>query len=601
MSLTPLHPRPQFMRGEWTDLCGAWSFAHDDEDCGLRERWYQQAQAFSRTIQVPFPPESRKSGIHETGFHPIVWYSRTFTLRDVPQRERLLLHFGAVDYQAMVWVNGQLVAQHEGGHTPFSADITHALDINRAEQVIVVRAADEPEDLTQPRGKQTWRHELNEIWYHRTTGIWQPVWLEPVAERYIQSVRLTPHADDSAVEVDISLNHAAPGARLAVRISFGDVLLADDEYTVSGTSLTRRIALPLERYGIQRHHIVWSPEHPHLIDVQFSLHAETGGGDVVRSYFGLRSVGTQGGRFFLNNHPYYLRMVLEQGYWPESLLAAPDENAIRVEVEWIKRLGFNAVRIHQKIEDPRFLYWCDRLGVIVWGEMANAYTFSAGAVTRLMREWLEAVARDYNHPCIVAWVPINESWGVPHLRRDPAQQAFVRAMTEVTRALDPTRLVIGNDGWEFVAGDVIGIHDYTQDGSRLTQRYGNAAALETSLYHDTPGHHVLIVDGLAVRGQPVMITEFGGIAFDKDTPGGWGYGRMQSPAGLLDKYAELVDALHASDVIAGFCYTQLTDTEQEVNGLLTAARAPKADPEAIAAVTQHKPRILPQANEEVIP
>lgn len=588
--MTPalLHPRPQFTRGDWVDLCGTWFFAYDDQDCGVRDGWYRQPAAFDRLITVPFPPECQMSGIHETGFHSIVWYRRTFVLSELPPRERLLLHFGAVDYRAMVWVNDQLVIQHEGGHTPFCVDISHVLDAERSEQVIVVRAYDDPEDLTQPRGKQAWRQRPNEIWYERTTGIWQPVWLEPVAETYMQGIRFTPHADESAFDLDVSLNQSIPGTRLHVRVSFDDVVLAEDEYNVSGKRILRRIQLPLQRYGIQRHRVVWSPEHPHLIDVQLTLTSATGGRDAVQSYFGLRSVSAQDGQFFLNNHPYFLRMVLEQGYYPESHLAAPSSEALREEVEWIKRLGFNAVRIHQKIEDPRFLYWCDRLGVIVWGEMANTYEYNSTAVARLMREWLDAIERDYSHPCIVAWVPVNESWDVPHLRRDAAQQSFVRALAEITRALDTSRLVIGNDGWEFVTGDMIGIHDYTQEGEKLVQRYGSETELRNSLQSRTPGHHVLIVDHEAVNGQPVIISEFGGIAYDGKTPNGWGYGKVYSSEALISKYAELVNALYASSCIAGFCYTQLTDTEQEVNGLLTANRQPKADPAKIAAITQRR-------------
>jgi beta-galactosidase/beta-glucuronidase len=591
--MTSLHPCPQFARAHWVDLCGTWTFAYDDHNRGISDHWYTQTAPFDRDIIVPFPPESRLSGIHDTGFHPTVWYRRTFALTDDLQAGRLLLHFGAVDYRAMVWVNGQLVAQHEGGHTPFTADISHVLDATLAEQVIVVRADDDPFDLSQPRGKQYWQKVISDIWYERTTGIWQPVWLEAVPQTYLQKIRFTPFADDAALGVEIQLNQVPASATLTVKVAFGDTVMAEDTYTLHSKTLARRMELPLEQFGIQRHRILWSPEHPHLLDVTLTLTDDDNGQDIVQSYAGLRSVSTQNGQFFLNNHPYYLRMVLEQGYYPESHLAAPNEQALKEEVEWIKRLGFNGVRVHQKIEDPRFLYWCDKVGVIVWGEMANAYEFTTTAVNRHVREWLEAVERDYSHPCIVAWVPLNESWGVPHLRQDPAQQAFIRTLADLTRSLDKTRLVIGNDGWEFVAGDIIGIHDYNLNGQTLRLRYSTPEEMQRTLKERTPGNHVLVIDEKALNGQPIMLTEFGGVAFEENRQDGWGYGKVRTKADYVAKYAELVNALYASEQVAGYCYTQLTDTEQEINGLLDEHRRPKVDPALIAAINKRQPYTIP--------
>ena len=433
-----------------------------------------RAEVFGRTIRVPYPPESPASGIGETGFHPIVWYRRVFTAAPSSGHERLLLHFGAVDYRAQVWLNGRLVVSHEGGHTPFQADITEALGTGE-EQVLVVRAEDQPEDLAQPRGKQDWREVPHEIWYHRTTGIWQPVWLEWVRRYSIERVRWTADLRHRRLGLAVRVDRRErEPLSLRVRISLRGQLLADEVSLVLGTEVDRQIALDAGSLSMEGKSLLWSPEHPNLLDAVLTLQVGDRVVDQVRSYAGLRDVGVDNGRFTLNGHPYFLRLALEQGYWPESHLAAPSGEALRREVALAKQAGFNGVRIHQKVEDPRFLYWCDRLGLLVWGEMANAYVFTPTAVERTAREWLEVVARDYSHPCIVAWVPLNESWGVPDLGTDPAQQHYARALYALTKALDPTRPAFANDGWEYVAGDICGIHDYSFDGAVLRERYGGA-------------------------------------------------------------------------------------------------------------------------------
>ena len=567
-----LHPRPRLTRERWFDLCGTWEFAYDDENAGLGERWFDRPERFERRIEVPFPPESELSGINDKGYHPVVWYRRSFAA--VQQAgERLILHFGAVDYSARVWVNGQLVATHEGGHTPFSADITGAL--GEGEQVVVVRAEDRPLDGTMPRGKQDWEPTPHSIWYDRTTGIWQPVWLEPVPDTYITSFHLTPDLTRNAVTVEARLNQGHQGW-LSVTLRKGEEILAVQQVLVNGDRLESSISIPRARNGQQRGDLHWSPETPNIIGVGAALLSETGEPvDTVQSYFGFRSAGIGGGRFLLNDRPYFVRSVLEQGFWPQSHLAAPSADALRKEVELIKALGFNACRIHQKIEDPRFLYWADHLGLLVWGEMANAYEFSAAAVDRLTREWLSAVDRDRSNPCIVTWVPINESWGVEDIARSPAQQAYASALYHLTRALDPTRPVISNEGWEHTYSDIIGIHDYTQHGSQLTDRFGSGEAIAATLGAFKPNRkrQRLIADE---REQPVMLTEFGGISFHPAAGENWmGYATVGSEEEYLAILRELFGAIYASPELAGFCYTQITDTQQEKNGLYDEHRNPK--------------------------
>jgi beta-galactosidase/beta-glucuronidase len=592
-----IYPRPQLARATWIDLRGPWGFAYDDMNAGLDEGWQERRDIFTRSIQVPFPPESPASGIHEPGFHPVVWYRRIVQIPSEFRGKRLLLHCGAIDYRAQVWVNGQLVATHEGGQTPFSADITNALSSN-GDQVLVIRAEDPPLDMAQPRGKQDWQEQPHSIWYHRTTGIWQPVWLEPISSTHITSIRWTPDRDRNELHVVLKVSQSQPEAsenplNLRIKLTLHGNVLADDIYQLEGTELQRAIAVN-QNGTISKEDLLWSPSHPNLIDAELTLHDGDTVLDKVQSYAGFRSVGIASGRFLLNGSPYYLRLALEQGYWPQSHLAAPSDEALRREVELAKELGFNGVRIHQKVEDPRFLYWCDRLGLLVWGEMANTYVYSPEAVTRLVREWLDVLERDHSHPCIVTWVPLNESWGIPNAARDASQRHYAQALYHLTKALDPTRPVIENDGWEHVSTDILSIHDYAFEGATLRVRYGNADALRQTFLDVQPGYHQILLNGKQHHDEPVMLTEFGGVSYEPNGADNWhGYGTVADRAAFLAKYRELVDAILDSPVVAGFCYTQLTDTGQETNGLLTENREPKLDLARVREITARASNAVP--------
>ncbi|WP_110885193.1 glycoside hydrolase family 2 protein [Deinococcus yavapaiensis] len=582
----PHYPRPQLRRPEWRDLSGPWRFAFDDENS-----WRAPGDAtFDREIQVPFPPESELSGLRETGYHAVVWYARRVDLseaeRPVRGERRLVLHFGAVDYRASVWVDGHLVATHEGGHTPFSADISEA--VGRADGFeVVVRAEDDPRDLAQPRGKQDWQEVPHVIWYHRTTGIWQTVWLEVVPDMFVERLKFLPDVDRGELRLTARFNRdVSADASVHVKASLRGNVLARQVVYADGREAHAVLGLRHTSGTPERHDLLWSPKRPNLIDVEIELRDASGAViDRVESYAGLRSAEVRDGQFLLNGFPYYLRLVLAQNYWPQSHLAAPSPGHLQREVELVKELGFNGVRIHQKIEDPRFLYWCDRVGLVVWGEIANAYVFDEDAQLRLTSEWLEAVRRDFNHPCVVAWVPLNESWGVPNLERDALQRHFVKGLYHLTKSLDPTRPVIGNDGWQHVAGDILGIHDYAFTGDVLRERYGSHEQLAHTFERVQPHFRRILTDGHTRRGEAVMLTEFGGLSLrPAESERWWGYGTVGSPDELLEKYRELVAAVLESNVLMGFCYTQLTDTEQETNGLLRADRTPKVDPAKLRAV-----------------
>jgi len=557
------------------NLNGWWKFRVDDQNVGLEQRWFS-ATGYPAEILVPFSLESAMSGIGDRSFHPCVWYQRPFDIPSAWADRRIRLNFGAVDYRATVWVNGIVVASHEGGHSPFSCDITGAL--LPVGNVLVVRAEDPPTDRYIPRGKQHWEAAPASIFYARTTGIWQTVWLEPVALSHLESVRIT-----STIEgfVSVSAKIASPGQSQCVNLSIHE----------QGRTLASAMSLADGPGAVVSAHIsspkLWSPDFPHLYSARIELHGPDGLLDTVDTYFGIRSIGTQDGKVLLNGNPIYLRTVLDQGYWPQSNLTPPSDEAIQEDIRRTKELGFNGVRKHQKVEDPRFLYWADRMGLLVAAEMANAYLFNEEAVARMTREWIEVVSRDYNHPCIIIWTPVNESWGVPNLA-ERRQQAHLKALYYLTKSLDDTRLVIDNDGWEHTeVTDLFAIHDYTRTGKEFQLRFQNITQglplpLHGKLY---------VAPGYRYNGSPILLWEFGGVGhvlpedISKVPGNSWGYSGVEADQdGALSRIRGLYEAIACLPQICGICYTQLYDVEQEVNGLMTYDRRLKFDPQAIREI-----------------
>lgn len=648
----PTCPRPQLRRAAWASLDGTWQLAYDDAGTGLLSGWYHGLpQERVRPVTVPFPPESAASGIGDTSYHPVVWYARRLSADDVvtaalsPRRPRLLLHLGAVDYRATVWLGGTQVAEHEGGHVPFTADLTTALSqwvsglvrgrtdlagtlpqaptsaaevasavrellpaVSQEERPwLVVRAEDLPRDASQPRGKQEWRERPHVIWYSRTTGIWQPVWLEATADTYLTELVWVPSRACDEVRLEVATSQPVPsGTVLEAAVSWqGRELVRTSTTLPECRQASLTVPLREQVHGQRYEELLWSPEHPRLLDATVRLVPPAQGAagddavppqaDEVTSYLGLRSVGWSHGSFLLNDRPYYLRAVLEQGFWPDTHLAAPCDAAVREEVELIKALGFNAARLHQKIEDPRFLYWADHLGLLVWGEMPAPYEFTTDAVTRTVAEWTAAVRRDRAHPCLVAWVPVNESWGVQHVGHRPEQQALTRALSDLTRALDPTRPVVSNDGWEHTTSDLLTIHDYEPRREVLAARYGSTQAVDEMVQGLGPAGRLIMAEGHRPSpGAPVILSEFGGIRYvpaASETAeaataqaGTWGYSSATDAEDFEARLAAVLEPVHASPVLAGFCYTQLTDTMQEANGLADERRRPKIPAERIARI-----------------
>jgi beta-galactosidase/beta-glucuronidase len=587
------YPRPQLQRDNWISLNGKWRFRFDNEG---RMASPAEVGDWPLEITVPFPPESRASGIGDPGFHKVCWYQREFECR--PGAGRTVLRFGAVDYSARVWVNGQLVATHEGGHTPFSADITDSLRAD-GKQVVTVRAEDDPHELAKPRGKQDWQLEPHSIWYPRTSGIWQTVWVEQLPATWIDKIRWTPRVEGFQIGLEVRLGGEieSDDMSLELELRHGERLLARDRYRVVDGEVDRFVVLSDPGIDDFRNELLWSPERPTLLHATLRLWVGRERVDEVKSYTAIRSATVLRDRFMLNGRPYVLRLVLDQGYWPDTLLAAPDDEALRRDVELAKAMGFNGVRKHQKIEDPRYLYWADRLGLLVWEEMPSAYRFTRTAIKRTVREWSEALDRDYSHPCIIVWVPFNESWGVPELPSVQAHRHAVEALYHLTKTLDQTRVVIGNDGWESAATDIIGIHDYDSNLEHIRQRYGPEVQPEQLFDRRRPGGRVLTLDGYPHRGQPIVLTEFGGISFQERGERGvkkiWGYTEVADAATFARLYAQLLETIIHTPLFSGFCYTQFADTFQEANGLLYADRTPKIPLEAIREATSISRTYIP--------
>jgi beta-galactosidase/beta-glucuronidase len=533
-------------------LNGVWQFAFDSPD-------------FDRSIVVPFAYQSALSGIAERTLHDTVWYRRRF---ERPNGDRMVLHFGAVDYQATVWVNDVEVARHEGGHTPFRADITAV--VRRGDNELVVRADDPATDRGLPRGKQYWGEIPEGIFYTATTGIWQTVWLEPLPDRHITSLRLWPRLDDGVLEFDVGTSD--PDANVALNVT-----LRGRPVGAFGGRLGRgRLALGDVR--------PWSPENPALYELTIRLVDDAGGDiDRVESYFGLRSVATRDGRFFLNGEPYIQRLVLDQGYYAGGWYTAASDADLRRDIELAKALGFNGARKHQKVEDPRWLYWADRMGFLVWAEMPNFQEHTAQAEQRLVDEVVAAIERDRDHPCVVVWVPMNESFGFRRPLQDRVVATLLNRLYALAHQLDGTRPVVSNDGWEHALTDLCTLHDYGAP-AELRRRYRTlTAALEPSSRPRPP-----YLPGYHHHDEPMLVSEFGGIALEGS--GGWGYGKTANVHELLNRYRDLVGALMAEGPVEGFCYTQLTDIEQERNGLLTFDRRMKINPAVLLPFTQSAKR-----------
>jgi beta-galactosidase/beta-glucuronidase len=577
----PEYPRPQFVRDKWLNLNGRWEFAFDDANAGIELKWFD-GRVLPDRIVVPFSYQTELSGINDKSIHERVWYARSFQVPKEWNGFDVLLNFGAVDYETAVWINGQEVGHHQGGHVPFQFDISPYLI--EGDNRLTLRVED-LHDPHQPRGKQSHTGIPHGIDYYCTTGVWQTVWLECAPASRIEEIRIIPQAQNGRVLLDVFLHAPSAAWRIEVQAFDNERLVAHaEDHTAIATGHVD-LRIPYAK--------LWSPESPHVYDLVIRLYDGEQLLDEVKSYVGLRGIELREGKFLINGVPIYLKMVLDQGYWPDGYLTAPSDEALQTDIGWVKMFGFNGVRKHQKIEDPRWLYWCDRLGLLVWEEMPNAREWSMRAEELLSTEWQRAVRRDYNHPCIIAWVPVNESMGFPGLGQEHAgQYSYIERMVRVTRRLDSTRPVVDNDGWEHTdITDICAIHDYTPTAKKLKVRYRETLGGGELPVKVWISERPLFARGSQYRGQPIVLSEVGGfLTVPPDIPEEQRdllyrfYDSFEKPEELLNKYRDLMRGIAALRFLAGYCYTQLTDIEQEINGLLTYDRRPKVPPEKIADI-----------------
>jgi beta-galactosidase/beta-glucuronidase len=569
----PEYPRPEMVRSDWLNLNGRWDFALDLSASG-EEKDFIQGQGFDRKILVPFAPESPLSGIGYLDFMRAVWYKRTFTIPDGWKGKRILIHFEACDYKTTVWLNGQKAGEHSGGYTPFSFDLTTHLV--PGENVLVVKADDDTRSGVQPIGKQSQRLNSYSCLYRRTTGIWQTVWLEPVSENYIERYSVTPDLDNGEAVIALYLNNAPDGGEVALRVREKDKVVF---------SAVKKAA-KLVPFSVKlKNPRPWAVSAPHLYDFEAVLTAGNGAEDKVGGYFGLRKIETRGDKVYFNNRPLFLRTVLDQGFYPDGIYTAPSDEALRNDIVISLGLGFDGARLHQRVFERRFLYWADRLGYIVWGEFADWGLDLSRPESFLIfsREWSEAVERDSQHPSLIGWCPFNERWGDNFA-------GTIEGIFALTKRLDPTRLVIDSSGgYHEARPDVYDSHNYEQDVAKFKGAFDGLLLSPPEIFiNANRGKHT------AYQGQPYFVSEYGGIWWN---PGqrdekAWGYGaRPRTEEEFLERYKQLTEALLFNPKVAGFCYTQLYDIEQEVNGLYTFDRKPKFSPEFFKRINQQKAEV----------
>lgn len=572
------YPRPQFQREQWCNLNGEWDFAVDNERKGLENGW-TSASSLEDKIIVPFAPESSLSGVGHTDFITAVWYRREVEVPASWSGKKILLNFGAVDYKCSVYIDGERVGLHAGGTSSFSFDITSKVKAG-GKFNLVVYAEDDTRSGVQPLGKQSTRRESHGCFYTRTTGIWQTVWMEAVAPTGLRRVKIIPDVDNSQFVFMPEYYDLADGQSLTVVLSDGGKKVASKTVTAAGAS---SVVLPVKKPKL------WWPESPFLYDVKFIVKDKDGNTvDEVSSYAGLRKFHIEGRRMFLNNEPFYLRTVLDQGFYPDGIWTAPSDEALRADIELSKKAGFNGARLHQKVFEERFHYWADKLGYVTFGEASDwgCNRANPAAAYALVREWVDNVNRDFNHPSIIGWTPMNEAWGVKPL------DDYLRLnedLFNITHLMDATRPVSTASGGSSYKTDIWTVHTYEQDPAVLKTQLefenGYPKYMGQAPFKDVP-----------YSGQPYFVDEFGGIKWnpaqqtDNVRTESWGYG--QAPRSLEEFYERLsgqVDAIVGNPDICGYCYTQFTDVEQEQNGIYFYDRSEKFDMDKINEIFSRRP------------
>lgn len=564
----PEHPFPQFVRKDWMNLNGTWDFEFDFSVSGL-ERGFEKRTDFQEQILVPFCPESDLSGIGYKDFIPAVWYHRTFSISEGQKEGRILLHFGAVDYDCRVFVNGKEAGRHKGGYVSFSFDITELSVVG--ENHLTVYAQDDTRSPMQPIGKQSDRYASHDCSYTRTTGIWQTVWLEFVPVHYIKQVWYYPNISEKSLTIKACVEGTGT---LEAHASYeGKACGSASAFCSCGNVF---LTLPLDELHL------WEPGAGRLYDLDLSF-----GDDKVSSYFGMREVKLDGYRFLINRKSVFQRLILDQGFYPDGIYTAPSDEALSGDIRLSMAAGFNGARLHQKVFEPRFLYHCDRLGYLAWGEMANwGFDHSSySGYEAFIPEWMQAIERDFNHPAIIGWCPFNETWDYEGRRQIDGLLALTY---HLTKQYDTTRPCIDTSGNYHVVTDIFDVHDYEQDPAVFAASY-EPFKNGTGPFFDRLGDRQQYQEG-----QPMFVSEYGGIkwAMDASDEKAWGYGQgPKTEEEFISRYKGLTEALLSNPRMFGFCYTQLTDVEQEQNGIYTYDRKEKVDVSIFRQINTQKAAI----------
>jgi beta-galactosidase/beta-glucuronidase len=549
------YPRPQMVRDKWINLNGIWEFELDVGKSG-KDRGMLHAKKFDRQILVPFCPESSLSGVNYKDFINAAWYRRNFTLPAEWNNGRILINFEAVDYFCEVWINEKPVGTHTGGFTPFSFDITDSLTQN--ENTITIYIEDDTRSDLQPTGKQSVDYNSSGCFYTRVTGIWQTVWMEFVPKTYIKSYNLIPDTDNCKLNITVNLGGAFCNKIIKATAKYEGREVGTTEAKAAGAIARFSIALA------ELH--LWQPLDSKLYDLELTLTAGEQH-DTVTGYFGMRKIELSDNTVLINGKSVFQRLVLDQGYYPDGIYTAPDDEALKKDIELSLALGFNGARLHQKVFERRYIYWADKMGYLIWGEYGSwgLNHSKSQALEVFLPGWLEAVERDYNSPALIGWCPFNETWDVSGHRQD---DEVLRCIYLATKSADNTRPVIDTSGNYHVITDVFDIHDYTQNVEKFAEYFKSMAN----------GGEVFInfSDRQTYGDQPYFVSEYGGIWWSPDDENGWGYGtRPKTEDEFVERYIGLANVLLKNPHIFALCYTQLYDVEQEVNGLYSYERKPK--------------------------
>lgn len=572
------YPRPDFIRDSFISLCDEWDFDFDDENLGHKQRWFNQHK-YSKKINVPFCFESELSGIADTRYHDYVWYHRKLQKIDLRNDERLMLHLEGADYLTEVYLNGMLINKHYGSNAGFIVDLTDYL--NKNENYLTIFCFDPGKDRSIPRGKQDWEETGHAIWYTRTTGIYKPVWLQVVNIKHIENFYIKTKLDKFQISVDLESTTSTGNVEFIVNDGYNSLSFA---FELNNKKSTYVFNLPNDFVNDR----IWTLNNPFLFNLTIKLSEKNIVFDEVKTYFGIREVRTENGNVLLNNLPIYQKLVLNQGYYPKGILTAPSIDDLEKDIDYMVAMGFNGCRIHQKTEDPYFLYLCDKKGFLVWQECAENYGYNNYNHRRMLNEWIDIVKNNFNHPSIICYTPLNESWGVEGIPHDKDIQNYALSLYHMIKSLDSTRLVISNDGWEHCKTDLLTVHNYShgeESDKEKYQRFKKALSSRNNILNFDNINRFIINPGFIDEGQPIILSEFGGVAFKKDTgEKAWGYTVCQDEAEYENDLRRIYKAIEESNCICGICYTQLTDVEQEVNGLMTFDRRFKIDPAIIKEI-----------------